>query len=70
MRSSCGKYVMDVAIYLRLGTIVLTSSKILQIRFFLILDSMFVIKVGTLFLKVVMGNKLDTVIFTFNTYFW
>ena len=31
---------------------------------------MFVIKVGTFFLKVVMGNKLDTIIFTYNTYFW
>ena len=33
-------------------------------------NSMFVIKVGTFFLKVVMGNKLDTIIFTSNTYFW
>jgi hypothetical protein len=51
----------------------LTNSKILQMRFFLIPDhinSMFVIKVGTFFLKVVMGNKMDTVIFTSNSYFW
>ena len=27
MRSSCGKYVMDVAIYLRLGTIVISAIK-------------------------------------------
>jgi hypothetical protein len=31
---------------------------------------MFVIKVGTFLLKVVMGNKLDTIVFTSNTYFW
>ena len=30
---------------------------------------MFVIKVGTFFLKVVMWNKLDNIIFTINTYF-
>jgi hypothetical protein len=29
---------------------------------------MFVKKVGTFFLKVVMGNKLDTIIFTSNNY--
>ena len=33
-------------------------------------SSMFVIKVGTFFLKVVMENQLDTIIFTSNTYFW
>ena len=33
-------------------------------------SSMFVIKVGTFFLKVVMENQLDNIIFTSNTYFW
>ena len=33
-------------------------------------SSMFVIKVGTFLLKVVMGNKLDTIFFTCNIYFW